>query len=59
MPNLWSTTTQKLYEAIAGPRTKDAEFDLKQEEFKQMEKSMEDIKMIYKNFYPSTIGKLS
>ena len=34
MPNLWTKTTQMIYEAFKGPRTIDIEFNGKYEEIK-------------------------
>ncbi len=39
MPNLWSQYTQKIYETLYGPRTKDTEFDIKVEEIKACERT--------------------
>ena len=36
MPNFWSTTTQKIYECLYGPKTRDTEFDEKVEELNNM-----------------------
>lgn len=58
MPNLWSNATQKIYETIMGPRTKDMEFENKMEELRQMEKSIYAIKSAYHNFSSSTSGKI-
>lgn len=56
MPNFWTNTTQKIYEAIAGPRTCDVDFELKVDEVKLLEKYMTSIKSIYHNFYLNTNG---
>jgi len=56
MPNLFTTTTRRLYEAFYGVRTKDTEFDIKVEEMKGCEKSFQSIKNIFSNFFGSTKG---
>ena len=56
MPNLWSSTTQKIYEAFYGPRTKDTEFETKVEEIKFAEKHLQGVKTIFFNFTKNTQG---
>lgn len=56
MLNFWSNTTQKIYEFVYGPRTKDTEFENKVEEMKACERSISGIKHIYFNFSPNTRG---
>lgn len=56
MPNFWSSTTQKIYEAFYGKRTKDTDFDVKVEEMKACEKSFMGIKQIFSQFYGNTRG---
>jgi hypothetical protein len=40
MPNLWTTTNQKLYQAFHGPKVIDSEFNAKLEEVKLAEKNL-------------------
>lgn len=56
MPNVWSSTTQKIYEAFYGPRTKDTEFDAKVEELNVCEKNLQGVKLIFTNFARNTQG---
>jgi hypothetical protein len=56
MPNLWTQTTQKVYEVFYGPRTKDTEFDIKIDEMKVHENSFKGIKAILLNFQRNTQG---
>jgi hypothetical protein len=56
MPNIWTTYTQKIYEAFNGPRTKDTEFDIKVEELKACERSLSCVKTIFLNFFNNTRG---
>lgn len=56
MPNFWTTASQKIYEAFYGARTKDTEFELKVNEMKEAEKSVQQIKAIYFNFSKNTLG---
>ncbi len=56
MPNLWSQTTQKIYEAFYGARTKDTELDLKIEELKACERNLQGMKLIFTNFPRNTQG---
>jgi hypothetical protein len=56
MPNLWTNTTQKVYEVFYGPRTRDTEFDIKVDEMKIHEKSFMGIKAILFNFQKNTQG---
>ena len=55
MPNFWSTTMQKIYEAFNGPRTRDTEFDEKVNEVKQVIKAMTNTTNLIRNF-PSRTG---
>ena len=55
MPNFWSTTMQKIYEAFNGPRTRDTEFDQKVNEVKQVIKAMTNTTNLIRNF-PSRTG---
>jgi hypothetical protein len=56
MPNLWTSTTQKIYEAFYGPRTKDSEFDTKVEELKACERNLQGVKLMFTNFPRNTQG---
>lgn len=56
MPNFWTAAARKFYEMFTGPRTKDQEFDKKVEQLKFAEKSVQQIKSIYTNFYKNTSG---
>jgi hypothetical protein len=56
MPNLWTTTYQKICETFSGPRTIDIEFDAKIEEMKNLEKSLYQIKAMFPNFPRNTQG---
>lgn len=56
MPNLWSTTTQKLSEFINGPRTKDTDYELKLQEFKSYEVKFHKLKDIFQNYFKNTHG---
>ena len=58
MPNLWTNTTQKVYEVFYGPRTRDTEFDIKVDEMKMHEKSFLGIKAILFNFQKNTKNNL-
>ena len=41
MPNLWTQTTQAIYELFNGPRTVDKEFEEKNSELKRKIKELE------------------
>jgi hypothetical protein len=56
MPNFWSNARHTLFEALAGPRTLDLEFDEKIKELDNMYKSVEKISDIYKNIQKHTEG---
>ena len=56
MPNFWSTTMQKIYEAFNGPRTRDSEFDQKVTEVKQVIKAMTNTTNLIRNFPSRTSG---
>ena len=56
MPNFWSTTMQKIYEAFNGPRTRDLEFDQKVTEVKQVIKAMTNTTNLIRNFPSRTSG---
>jgi hypothetical protein len=56
MPNFWSNARQNIYEALAGPRTLDLDFDEKVKELENMYKSVENISNIYKNIQKHTEG---
>jgi hypothetical protein len=56
MPNLWTSTTQKIYEVFYGARTIDTEFNNKHEELKACEKSLGGIRHILANFQKNTLG---
>jgi len=56
MPNLWTSTTQKIYEAFYGPRTIDSEFNNKVEELKACERSLGGIRHTLANFQKNTSG---
>lgn len=56
MPNLWSTTTQKIYEAFYGVRTRDTEYEAKVEEIKACERHLQGVKTIFFNFQKNTQG---
>ena len=50
MPNLWTKTTQMIYEAFKGPRTIDIEFNGKYEEIKIMVSQIKNISLTIKSF---------
>ena len=50
MPNLWTKTTQMIYEAFKGPRTVDIEFNGKYEEIKIMVSQIKNISLTIKSF---------
>jgi hypothetical protein len=54
MPNFWSNTRRKVYEIFHGPKTKDIEFDLKIDQLQNVESSVDEIKLIYMDFYHNT-----
>ena len=56
MPNFWSTATQKIYEVLYGPRTRDVEFDQKVEELKYVMGAMQNTRNIIKSFPQRTAG---
>jgi len=56
MPNIWTNTSQKVYEIFYGPKTRDTEFDIKVDEMKMHEKSFLAIKAILYNFPKNTGG---
>ena len=56
MPNIWTNTSQKVYEIFYGPKTRDTEFDIKIDEMKMHEKSFLAIKAILYNFPKNTGG---
>ena len=56
MPNFWSITLQKIYEAFNGPRTRDVEFDQKVEEVKTVIKAMGITTNLIRNFPQRTSG---
>lgn len=56
MPNLWTTTYQRIYEAFNGARTRDTEFEAKVEEMKVVEKALLSVRGIYNNFQRNTLG---
>ena len=56
MPNFWSTTTQKIYECLYGPRTRDTEFDQKVEELNAMIALIKQIKETITHFPSRTSG---
>lgn len=60
MPNFFTKTTQRISEAINGPRTKDAEFQELVEKMKSIETGVLTLRSILQNFvnYTSSIGNL-
>lgn len=56
MPNFWSTTTQKIYEVLYGPRTRDTEFDQKVEELHVTIGQIKQVRDTIKNFPSRTSG---
>jgi hypothetical protein len=56
MPNLWTTTTQRIYEAFYGPKNRDTEYDTKLGEIATVEKGMLHMKLIFRNFFVNTKG---
>ena len=50
MPNLWTKTTQIIYEAFKGPRTVDIEFNGKYEEIKLIVQQIKNISLTIKSF---------
>ena len=56
MPNLWTKTTQLIYEAFKGPRTVDIEFNGKYEEIKLMIGQIKNISITIKSFPQKLMG---
>lgn len=56
MPNFWTTTSQKIYEAFNGPRTRDTEFASKVEEMNSAIGSLKKIFETIRNFPSRTSG---
>ena len=56
MPNLWTKTTQIIYEAFKGPRTIDIEFNGKYEEIKLIVLQIKNISLTIKSFPQKLIG---
>jgi hypothetical protein len=56
MPNLWTKTTQIIYEAFKGPRTVDIEFNGKYEEIKLMVLQIKNISLTIKSFPQKLLG---
>ena len=56
MPNLWTKTTQIIYEAFKGPRTVDIEFNGKYEEIKLMVLHIKNISQTIKSFPQKLMG---
>ena len=50
MPNLWTKTTQIIYEAFKGPRTVDVEFNGKYDEIKMIVQQIKNISLTIKSF---------
>ena len=56
MPNLWTKTTQIIYEAFKGPRTVDIEFNAKYEEVKLIVLQIKNISLTVKSFPQKLMG---
>ena len=56
MPNLWTKTTQIIYEAFKGPRTVDMEFNGKYEEIKLIVSQIKNISVTIKSFPQKLMG---
>lgn len=56
MPNLWTKTTQTIYEFVYGPRTRDVEFDSKVEEVNVVFNHVMEISRTIANFPQRTSG---
>lgn len=56
MPNFWTTTSQKIYEVLYGPRTRDVEFDEKVDELTQTIHAVKKIQEIIHSFHQRTEG---
>ena len=56
MPNLWTKTTQIIYEAFKGPRTVDIEFNSKYEEIKLIVLQIKNISLTIKSFPQKLMG---
>ena len=56
MPNLWTQTTQAIYELFNGPRTVDKEFEEKNSELKIAINSINQISNLINNFHSQTSG---
>jgi hypothetical protein len=54
MPNFWTKATQFVDESINGPRTKDEEFSTKIKKLKEIEKGMEILTTLIKDFSKNT-----
>jgi hypothetical protein len=53
MPNIWSRTNRKIYEAFKGPRTVDMDFNKKVEEIRREEKYLAHLQSIIERFHES------
>jgi uncharacterized coiled-coil DUF342 family protein len=53
MPNIWSRTNRKIYEAFKGPRTVDSDFNKKVEEIRREERYLEHLQTIIQRFHES------
>jgi len=53
MPNIWSRTNRKIYEAFKGPRTIDTEFNKKILTVKDEEKYLDHLNFIMTRFHES------
>lgn len=53
MPNIWSRTNRKIYEAFKGPRTVDTDFNKKVEEIRSEERYLEHLQTIIQRFHES------
>jgi hypothetical protein len=56
MPNLWTTTSQRIYEAFNGPRARDLEYDAKIDEVRKVQQGILQMKAIFRNFQGNTQG---
>ena len=53
MPNIWSRTNRKIYEAFKGPRTVDSDFNKKVSAIKDEEKYLDHLQLIINRFHES------
>jgi len=50
MPNFWRSTIRKFYDIFSGHKTNDSDYNLKIEQLRNTEKSVDKVKAIYSKF---------